>query len=291
MTNKPADPGNADASADTDEQRDCEGNDPLASVPLHWAQTRGVRKRNPNGCLGWPGADFAAQWAKTARCSDIRTPDELCAVLDHALSRANEISSKNGTDWEWWSYLTFRVDASARMLAPRLQHWRIAAHVDAPASDLKATPDSEEFARPNIEIALEAKAFLAWWRRLPEARRVRYGSVCSPAAISDFTRSHQPIHNLAESQTSTSGDRATCPAASGEANAAHGDTLQSGWVSRSHMPSATAEEGSSLRSHSQTGMCGTQDEASNAWGPQRSQLETSAGFGLAGDAHPCERGE
>ncbi len=85
MTNETADPANADAGAGTHEQPVCEGNDPLASVPLHWAQTRGIRKRNPNGCIGLPSADFATEWAKAARLSDIRTSDELCAVLDHAL--------------------------------------------------------------------------------------------------------------------------------------------------------------------------------------------------------------
>ncbi len=264
MTNETADPANADAGAGTHEQPVCEGNDPLASVPLHWAQTRGIRKRNPNGCIGLPSADFATEWAKAARLSDIRTSDELCAVLDHAFSQANEISNKNGTDWEWWSYLTFRVEAAARKLAPRLQYWRAEAEAGAPVAYLDAKADSEEFARPNTGMTQDAKAFAAWWRRLPEARRVRYGSVCNQAALSDFARSHQPIHNLAESETSASSDPATCSAASGEANTADGDTLQSDQVSRSHVPSAAAGEGFSLRSHSQTGRYGTQDEASNA---------------------------
>ena len=132
MTNETADPANADAGAGTHEQPVCEGNDPLASVPLHWAQTRGIRKRNPNGCIGLPSADFATEWAKAARLSDIRTSDELCAVLDHAFSQANEISNKNGTDWEWWSYLTIRVETAARVLAPRLQYWRITSTSEAP---------------------------------------------------------------------------------------------------------------------------------------------------------------
>jgi hypothetical protein len=264
MTNETADPANADAGAGTHEQPDCEGSDPLASVALHWAETRGIRKRNPNGCFGLPSAYFATEWAKAARLSDIRTSDELCAVLDHALSQANEISNKNGADWEWWSYLTFRVEAAARKLAPRLQYWRTEAEAGAPEAYLDAKADSEEFARPNTGMTQDAKAFAAWWRRLPEARRVRYGSVCSLAALSDFARSQQPIHNLAESETSASNGPATCSAASGEVNTAHGDTLHSDPVSRSRVPPAAAEEEFSLRSHSGTGRYGTQDEASNA---------------------------
>jgi hypothetical protein len=78
-----------------------------------------------------PSADFATEWAKAARLSDIQTSDELCAVLDHALSQANEISNKNGTNWEWWSYLTIRVETAARVLAPRLRDWRITSTSEA----------------------------------------------------------------------------------------------------------------------------------------------------------------
>jgi len=214
-TNETADPANTDAGAGTHEQRVCEGNDPLSSVPLHWAQTRGIRKRNPNGCFGCPSDDIATQWAKAARLSDIQNSDELCAVLDHAFSQANEISDKNGTDWEWWSYLTFRVEAAARKLAPRLQYWRMEAEARAPVAYLDAKVDSEEFARPNTGMTQDAKAFAAWWRRLSEARRVRYGSVCSLDALSDFARSQQPIHNLTESETSSSNGPAVLSAASG----------------------------------------------------------------------------
>jgi len=264
MTNETADPANAAAGAGTLEQPVCEGNDPLNSVPLRWAQMRGIRKRNPNGSIGLPSADFATEWARAARLSDIRTPDELFAVLDHALSQADEISNKSGTDWEWWSYLTFRVEAAVRKLAPRLQYWRTEAEAGAPVAYVDAKADSEEFARPNTGMTQDAKAFAAWWRRLSEARRVCYGSVCSLDALSDFAHSQQPIHNLTESETSSSNGPAVLSAASGEVNTAHGDTRHSDPVSRSHVLSAAAEEEYSLRSRSGTGRYGTKDEASNA---------------------------
>jgi hypothetical protein len=290
MTNETVDPANADANAETHEQPVCEGDNPLASVPLHWAQTRGIRKRNPNGCIGFPSPDFAAEWAKTAHLSGIRTSDELCAVLDHALSEANEISNKSGMGWEWWSYLTFRVEAAARLLAPRLPYWRAEPEASAPAALFGAKADSAESARPRPAMALDSKAFLAWWRRLPEDRRLRYGGVCSPVAFSDFTRSYQPIRNLTGSETSAISGASACSVAPEEANAAPGDTLRRNQVSSSHGPSAAAKEEFSLPSHSQKGRCATQDEASHACRRQTSQLDTPVEFRLASDAHLCERG-
>jgi len=163
------------------------------------------------------------------------------------------------------------------------------AEAGAPVAYLDAKADSEEFARPNTGMTQDAKAFAAWWRRLPEARRVRYGSVCSLAALSDFARSHQPIHNLAESQTSASNGPATCSAASGEVNTAHGDTLQSDQLSLPHVSSAAAEEESSLRSHLETGRYGTQHEASHVCRRQTSHLENPAGSRIPSDARLCER--
>jgi hypothetical protein len=232
MTKEAADLANADAGAGTQEEPDCQGDDTLAAVPLQWAQARRIRKRNPNGCIGLPSAGFATEWAKIARLSDIRTSDELCAVLDYALSQANEISSKNGTDWEWWSYLTFRVEAAARVLAPRLRNWRAEPEASAPVALLGAKADSEESTRPGTGMTLDSKAFLAWWRRLPEDRRVRYGGVCSPVAFSDFTRSYQPNPSLSESETSAISGVATCSVASRKEISARGDSLQSNQVSR-----------------------------------------------------------
>jgi hypothetical protein len=186
MTNESADPTNADAGARTDEQSICEGNDPLAAVPLHWAQTRGVRKRNPNGRIGLPSADFATEWAKAARLSDIRTSDELCTVLDHALSQANKISDKNGTGWEWWSYLTIRVETAARVLAPRLRDWRITSTFEAPTTHPQTDGGDGPIMPVSAERARVMEEFGAWWSRLSGERRNGYGSVCDPRALQDF---------------------------------------------------------------------------------------------------------
>jgi hypothetical protein len=226
MTSETADPANAVAGTRTHEKPFCEENDPLASVPLHWAQTRGIRKRNPNGCIGLPSDDFATEWARAARLSDARTSDELCAVLDHALSQANEISNKNGTGWEWWSDLTFRVEAAARILAPRLRNWRAEPETTPLAAETDSEPCRVTMTLSDPRKGRSMEEFAAWWRRLPAAQRIRYGGVCSPAALSDFDRLYKSVDDIAEQHDSTTADATAGSAASGEERPEPGDVLQ-----------------------------------------------------------------
>jgi len=230
-------------------------------VPLHWAQTRGIRKRIPNGGTGLPSADFATEWAKAARLSDIRTSDELCAVLDYALSQASEISNKNGTGWEWWSYLTFRVEAAARVLAPRLRNRR----AEPRTASMVADPDGEPCSTlANAGKPRSMEEFAAWWRRLPGTQRIRYGGVCSPAALSDFDRLRQSIDNIAEQHDSTTADAPAGSAASGEERPEPGDVLQGARRSPFQLSRPATTEECSLRSHSQRERQVTPGDASNA---------------------------
>jgi hypothetical protein len=264
MTNDRADPANADAGAGTHEQPVCEGIDPLASVPPHWAQTRGIRKRNPNGCIGLPSADFATEWAKAARHSDIRNSDELCAVLDHAFSQANEISNKNGTDWEWWSYLTIRVETAARVLAPRLRDWRITSTSEAPTTNSQTDGGDEPIMPVSAERARVMEEFSAWWSRLSGERRNGYGSVCDPRAMQDFERFRRLSLGRAESCDSL-GDSAATRFESGGEQQREADSALVHCRLAPSQPSPTAPAGEcSLQSHSVEIRNVTRGDASNA---------------------------
>jgi hypothetical protein len=254
----------ADGGVETHRKPACQGDDPLASVPLQWAQARGIQKRNPNGCIGVPCPDHSAEWARAARNFEIQTPEEFCAVLDHALIQADEISNKSGTDWEWWRYLTFRVEAAARVLAPRLRNRRVEPKTAPLVADPDGEPCSVTITLANAGKARSTEEFAAWWRRLPAAQRIRYGGVCSPTALSDFDRSRQSVDNIAEPSDSTRTDATAGSAVSTEGSTEPGDAFQDARRLPIQLSRAATTEESAMLSHSQSVRHVTPGDASNA---------------------------
>ena len=188
----------------------------------------------------------------------------MCAVLDYALAQANAITTKSGTDWEWWSYLTIRVETAARVLAPRLRDWRITSTSGASTTHSQADGGDGPIMPVSAERARVMEEFSAWWSRLSGDRRNGYGSVCDPRAMQDFERFRRLSLGRVEACDSLGDSAATRFESGGEQHREAGSTLVHCRLALSELsPTAPAGE-CSLQSHSLEIRHVTRGDASNA---------------------------